>query len=85
MLMKKIFVGVKGISYMMVDVHNRIKGSFEKGKLDTTAIIGKNLNSTLSKDIQSYGERLLRGKVGSIIAIEPSHRGDSDDGQFSFL
>jgi len=64
--------GVKGISYMMVDVHNRIKGSFEKGKLDTTAVIGKNLISTLHKDLQSYGERLLRGKIGSIVAIEPS-------------
>lgn len=64
--------GVKGISYMMVDVHNRIKGSFEKGKLDTTAMIGKNLISSLSKDLQSYGERLLNGKIGSIIAIEPS-------------
>lgn len=64
--------GVKGISYMMVDVHNRIKGSFEKGKLDTTAVIGKNLISSLNKDLQSYGERLLNGKIGSIIAIEPS-------------
>lgn len=64
--------GVKGISYMMVDVHNRIKGSFENGKLDTAAVIGKNLISTLNKDIQSYGERLLGNKVGSIVAIEPS-------------
>ncbi len=64
--------GVKGISYMMVDVHNRIKGSFEKGKHDTAAVIGKNLISTLNKDLQNYGERLLKGKIGSIIAIEPS-------------
>ncbi len=64
--------GVKGISYMMVDVHNRIKGSFEKGRLDTAAVIGKNLISTLDKDLQSYGERLLKGKVGSIVAIEPA-------------
>jgi penicillin-binding protein 2 len=63
--------GVKGISYMMVDVHNRVKGSFAEGKMDTAAVIGKNLVSTLSKDLQGYGERLLRGKVGSIIAIEP--------------
>ena len=63
--------GVKGISYMMVDVHNMIKGSFEQGKLDTLASIGKNLTSTLNADLQSYGERLLAGKVGSIVAIEP--------------
>jgi penicillin-binding protein 2 len=64
--------GVKGISYMMVDVHNRIKGSFEKGKMDTSAMIGKNLISTLHADLQAYGERLLAGKVGSIVAIEPA-------------
>jgi len=63
--------GVKGISYMMVDVHNMIKGSFEQGRMDTTAVIGKNLISTLNADLQSYGERLLAGKVGSIVAIEP--------------
>ena len=64
--------GRKGISYMMVDVHNMPKGSFEQGRLDTAASIGKNLTSTLHADIQAYGERLLSGKVGSIIAIEPS-------------
>lgn len=63
--------GVKGISYMMVDVHNRIKGSFEGGKMDTSAVIGKNIISTLHADLQAYGERLLAGKVGSIVAIEP--------------
>ena len=64
--------GRKGISYMMVDVHNMPKGSFEQGRLDTAASIGKNLTSTLHADLQAYGERLLAGKVGSIIAIEPS-------------
>jgi penicillin-binding protein 2 len=63
--------GIKGISYMMVDVHNRIKGSFAEGKLDTAAVKGTDLVSTLDKDLQSYGERLLKGKIGSIIAIEP--------------
>lgn len=63
--------GVKGISYLMVDVHQRVKGSFESGKLDTAAVIGKNLISTLHADLQAYGERLLAGKIGSIVAIEP--------------
>lgn len=64
--------GVKGISYKMVDVHQMVKGSFELGRLDTAAVIGKNLISTLNADLQAYGERLLSGKVGSIVAIEPS-------------
>ncbi|MCX6228496.1 MAG: penicillin-binding transpeptidase domain-containing protein [Bacteroidia bacterium] len=64
--------GIKGISYKMVDVHQIVKGSFENGRLDTAAVIGKNLVSTLNADLQAYGERLLSGKVGSIVAIEPS-------------
>ena len=63
--------GVKGISYMMVDVHNMPKGSFEQGRMDTAASIGKNLVSTINADLQSYAEKLLSGKVGSIVAIEP--------------
>lgn len=63
--------GVKGISYKMVDVHNMEKGSFEQGRMDTSAVIGKNLISTLNAELQSYGEQLLYGKVGSIVAIEP--------------
>ncbi len=64
--------GVKGISYKMVDVHQMVKGSFELGRMDTAAIIGKNLVSTLNGDLQAYAERLLSGKVGSVIAIEPA-------------
>ena len=63
--------GVKGISYKMVDVHNMVKGSFEQGRLDTAAVIGKNLVSTLNAELQNYAERLLSGKVGSVVAIEP--------------
>jgi len=63
--------GVKGISYKMVDVHQMVKGPFELGRLDTAAVIGKNLVSTLNADLQAYGEKLLSGKVGSIVAIEP--------------
>jgi penicillin-binding protein 2 len=63
--------GVKGISYMMVDVHNMPKGSFEQGRMDTAASIGKNLVSTINADLQSYAEKLLSGKVGSVVAIEP--------------
>jgi penicillin-binding protein 2 len=40
--------------------------------MDTSAVIGKNLISTLDANIQTYGERLLAGKVGSIVAIEPA-------------
>lgn len=64
--------GRKGVKYFMVDVHNRIQGNYRAGDSDTTAHIGKNLISTLDADLQEYAELLLRNKMGSVVAIEPS-------------
>jgi penicillin-binding protein 2 len=63
--------GKKGVKYYMVDVHNRIQGSYLDGNADTTAVIGKNLVSTLDSDLQQYAELLLQNKRGSVVAIEP--------------
>lgn len=64
--------GVKGARIIMVDVFNREKGSFEGGKYDTMAVMGKNLYASLDMDLQEYGELLMTNKKGSIVAIEPS-------------
>ena len=64
--------GHKGVNIYMVDVHNRIKGSYAEGKYDTVAVPGEDLYSTLDIDLQSYGEQLMHNKIGSIVAIEPS-------------
>ena len=63
--------GKKGVNVFVVDVHNRIKGSYADGKYDTTAILGKNLTCTIDADLQEYGERLMQNKIGSIVALEP--------------
>ncbi|HBL75166.1 MAG: penicillin-binding protein 2 [Bacteroidetes bacterium GWF2_42_66] len=64
--------GRKGINHFLVDVHNRKKGSYNEGKMDTSAILGKNLIATLDADLQEYAEMLLQNKKGSVVAIEPS-------------
>lgn len=63
--------GKKGMKVVMVDVFNNIKGSFQNGAYDTTALAGENIVSTLDADLQSYGEQLMQGKVGGLVAIEP--------------
>jgi len=63
--------GKKGVKIFMVDVYNRIKGLYEKGKFDTIATPGKNITSTIDIKLQEYGERLMQNKIGSIVAIEP--------------
>jgi len=64
--------GRKGVNIFLVDVHNNIKGSYADGRYDTIAMPGKNLYSTIDLNLQEYGEKLMRNKTGSIVAIEPS-------------
>lgn len=63
--------GQKGVKMYLVDVHNRIKGSYRDGKFDQKAKKGSNITSTISLDLQRYGEKLMQNKIGSIVAIEP--------------
>lgn len=64
--------GVKGASFFLVDVHNRVKGSYESGRMDKKPERGSDVVSTIDLQLQLYGERLMQNKAGSIVAIEPS-------------
>lgn len=64
--------GRKGVKYVVRDVHNREKGRFEDGKYDTLPEPGKDIITTISRDLQTFGEELMQNKVGSVVAIEPS-------------
>ncbi|MGE0018535.1 MAG: penicillin-binding protein 2 [Draconibacterium sp.] len=64
--------GTKGIKKQLVDVHNRIKGSYNEGTEDTPAQIGNDLVTTLDAALQRYAEELFVNKKGSVVAIEPS-------------
>ncbi|MDR2557030.1 MAG: penicillin-binding protein 2 [Bacteroidales bacterium] len=64
--------GKKGVNVVMVDVHNRERGSYKNGKYDSISIPGNALYTTLSISLQEYAEELMKNKRGSIIAIEPS-------------
>ncbi len=64
--------GKRGIRYAMVDVFNREKGMFQDGKYDTLAVSGDNLVLSLDAGLQQYAERLLKNKIGSAVAIDPS-------------
>jgi len=64
--------GQRGVRVVMRNVHGIDKGSFGEGKFDTLAVPGKDLVTSLDLELQQYGEKLLSGKAGSIVAIEPS-------------
>lgn len=69
---EKALRGVKGVEILMKDAHGRIKGKYEGGKNDVAPVSGKNLTLSLDMELQQYGETLMQGKIGAIVAIEPS-------------
>lgn len=64
--------GEKGVQILLRDAHGRIKGKYNNGEYDRRPIPGKDLTLSLDINLQALGERLLEGKIGSIVAIEPS-------------
>ena len=64
--------GEKGIEILLRDARGRIQGNYMDGKFDKAPVAGKNLRLSLDIELQQLGERLLEGKIGSIVAIEPA-------------
>ncbi|UII74706.1 penicillin-binding protein 2 [Flagellimonas sp. HMM57] len=68
---EEILRGRKGVKFIQKDRFNRDIGPYKNGKLDTLPEQGKEIHITLDKSLQEYGERLMHGKRGGIVAIEP--------------
>jgi len=64
--------GKRGIEFVLIDVHNNVKGKYSNGDFDTVATNGLDLQSTIDIELQKYGELLMQNKRGSIVAIEPA-------------
>jgi penicillin-binding protein 2 len=64
--------GSKGVRVNLVDVHGIVKSSYLNGRFDSVAVAGRALTSSLDAELQAFAEELMRGKVGSVVAIEPS-------------
>ena len=64
--------GSKGVQYIQKDRFNRDIGKYKDGVLDVQPVQGKEIHITIDKEVQEYGERLMHGKRGGIIAIEPA-------------
>lgn len=64
--------GENGVEILLRDARGRIQGNYKDGVLDHDPTAGINLTSTLDIDLQMIAEDLLNGKIGSVVAIEPS-------------
>ena len=63
--------GTKGKTYYSKASSGKKTGSYKNGKYDTLAVPGADLTLTIDINLQQYGELLMKGKRGGIVAIEP--------------
>ena len=63
--------GVKGRESVRVDARNRVRDTDAEREGDRPAEAGRDLHLTLDLELQQLAERLMEGKKGSVVAIEP--------------
>lgn len=64
--------GEKGVKVLEHDTYGAIKGSYMDGAYDSLPIPGLKLTCTIDARLQALAEELMAGKVGAVVAIEPS-------------
>lgn len=69
---EKYLRGEKGVEVLLRDARGRLLGHYQNGELDVTPKPGKDLTLCIDRELQAYGEKIMAGKRGSIVAIEPS-------------
>ncbi|MEP7196730.1 MAG: penicillin-binding transpeptidase domain-containing protein [Saprospiraceae bacterium] len=69
---EEYFKGSKGVQFVLRDKLGQEVGEYQNGKLDRPAKSGNDIYIGIETELQKYGEKLLKGKSGSIVAIEPS-------------
>ena len=68
---EETLMGRRGVQYKMVNVRGIEKGKFREGEFDTLSVAGQDLHLSIDSELQAYGEKLLAGRRGSIVAVDP--------------
>ncbi|UOQ54679.1 penicillin-binding protein 2 [Hymenobacter cellulosivorans] len=68
---ESVLMGRRGVQYRMVNVRGIEKGAFRGGEFDTLSVAGQDLHTSIDIELQKYGEMLMQGKRGSIVALDP--------------
>ena len=63
--------GEKGLEVLLRDAHGTIQGHYQNGAQDSKPVPGRDLTLSIDLELQKLGERLMEGKLGAIVAIEP--------------
>lgn len=65
--------GEKGFEFILQDNKGREVGPLNDGKNDVKAISGYDLILSVDAEVQKFAEKLLEGRTGGIVAIDPNN------------
>ncbi len=63
--------GHNGYEIYLADSRNVLKERFDEGEKDVKPVSGSNLLLTIDLELQKYAEKLMQGKKGAVVALEP--------------
>jgi penicillin-binding protein 2 len=72
---ERVLMGQRGVEFLLKDNKNRLVGNYEKGRFDTPAVRGRNLNTYIDIELQQLAEKLISGKMGAVVALDPKTGG----------
>lgn len=72
---ERVLMGQRGVEHLIKDNKNRLVGSYENGRFDTPAVAGRNLRTYIDVELQQLAEKLIRNKVGAVVALDPKNGG----------
>ena len=68
---ERVLMGQRGVEFLLKDNKNRLVGNYEKGRFDTSAVRGRNLHTYIDIELQQLAEKLIAGKLGAVVALDP--------------
>jgi penicillin-binding protein 2 len=72
---ERVLMGQRGVEFLLKDNKNRLVGNYEKGRYDTPAVRGRNLHTYIDIELQQLAEKLISGKLGAVVALDPKTGG----------
>lgn len=72
---ERVLMGQRGVEFLLKDNKNRLVGNYENGRYDTAAVRGRNLHTYIDIELQQLAEKLINGKLGAVVALDPKTGG----------
>lgn len=63
--------GDLGTQYLRINAYGQMLGPYDNNQLDEAPIKGSDIHTTLDLDMQSLAEKLMEGKIGGLVAMDP--------------